>query len=435
MVLINLKLSGEIIMKFKHTLLSTLIFAGLQFGLIATAHAITEDATYESGRTSLVEPIHQNGKTYFIVRGSNVNEVTDFNSGSFLQTVINAIKQSDPVEWQNDFANAGMTRFIKIVDVKLNSAGSDSTKEVALFTNFTDPKVLKKWFEARVDAGQPIYADPKNSTQPFTDSDGNTYQVKSQMIFNLGKNEITPQMAKLTQDATDDLVNSASDDIVIFYVHCTHGKDRTGVQSSYYQINSYLKDNVGNIDTAYLTSLISKGFIKWDTPGETIDVNGTGYNVGKDIYSSSFYKTLPTLYTTDFPQVTDWSSIIPASNELVAPSINDYASTLSICKNGYGSNCLSVTNSKDKLIWKNADVSLNSSLTGYSFYVSYVSKNGVPIKTVAVNTPQVTSDGASITLESVKDATEVKLYVFNANATPVSIINKTKYDFVGSAGL
>jgi hypothetical protein len=413
----------------------------LTFGLVASAIsplllATPAQAEYYNDRTSLVTPLHVNNQVDFIVRGSNIDDVKNINDDQFLQTVINSIKQADPVDWQKDF-NSGEVRKIKIVNVKLNGFHNDN--EVQLFSNMQTEDEAKDFFKARFENGEDLYSPEKNGTMSFTDENGNDYQIKTQLIFNLGKNQIKLEIASLTNKSTDFLAKNARDEIVIFYVHCSHGKDRTGVQSEMYLVNEYLKANANNIDKDYLTSLVSKGFIRWEGSHDQLEENG--YNAGKKIYDSSFYETLADssissddqLLPNLFPQVENWNEIVPDQDDLVAPAINDFAFTSPICKSGYVTedNASCLTLGDNKISWKQNGVNLDSSLSHYSFYVAYLDKKGVPVELVQTSSPTFENGLEVINLPKISsDYTSVKLYATNSNGSPISITNKTKYLFV-----
>ena len=398
--------------------------------------------SFDSGTVSLVYPqrsLANNNVVNFIMRGDSLDTIESFGSQSYLPVLIKAIKQADPIDFYQDF-NGQTSRNIKVIDVKLN--GFHGNNEATLFTNYASGDTAKDYFKKTKPV--PLSAENKTTTSTYTDSDGKSYNITSQMYFVYNpQSEDNNARAKALVDKIYQEASSSSEP-VIFYIHCDSGHDRTGLISTMYLLDNYMKiNNSANYADTDMQRLIELGQVVWK--GDKYNISN--YNDGRKYQQSAYYGSngdefiniLANSFGTD-SGILNWAKIVPATIKTATPpAIDEYAWTSPLCNSGYGGACLTLGN--NILSINNTSMISQEQLGNYSYYLVYVNANGLPIKDNAGENYLKYSPvkGATYPLNinlnnKPAGAAALKLYVYPINDS-MKGSNQSKLDYVASITL
>lgn len=396
--------------------------------------------SFDSGTVSLVYPqrsLANNNVVNFIMRGDALDTIESFGSQSYLPVLIKAIKQADPIDFYQDF-NGQTSRNIKIIDVKLN--GFHGNNEATLFTDYASGDTAEDYFKKTKPV--PLSAENKAITSTYTDTDGKNYNITSQMYFVYNpQSEDNNASAKALVDKIYQQAASSSEP-VIFYIHCDSGHDRTGLISTMYLLDNYMKvNNSANYADTDMQRLIELGQVVWKDDKYNI----SNYNDGRKYQQSAYYGSngdgfiniLANSFGTD-NGILNWAKIVPATiKTATTPAIDEYAWTSPLCNSGYSSTCLAFDD--NILTINNTSMIPPEQLGNYLYYLVYIDANGLPVKD--------SSRGIYLEYSPIKEANYplsidlnnkpanavgVKLYVYPKNNGSISLGNQIKLNYVAS---
>lgn len=313
----------------------------------------------------------------FMVRGPKLDTVYSL-KGQFIKTLLDNIKQSDPVAYEKDFgANA-----------KVDAQGN-------INVNFEEIQL-----SSSSDSNPSVFSKGNSEVVNY---DGKKIKIT---VTNVILDKDPQSNIPATKKIIDDIYNEAKHNTTptIYYAHCTQGMDRTGYFITWYLVHTYQNSDKTLNDVQQYNNVVKLGLVRWSNGSDFTDLNFNtkswqgsnkvaqipadmktqeGFHTGDSFWSS---------YPTDQSQVSSSFGVVPNALE--------YAYTLPLC-GSYTDNCLSVSGNK---------VLITADLSGFdSIYVAYADAAG---KTIKIAGP---FNKDNIILDKPSGTAMTKVYAVNSN--------------------
>ena len=313
----------------------------------------------------------------FMIRGPKLDTVYSL-KGQFIQTLLDNIKQSDPIAYEKDFgANA-----------KVDTQGN-------LVVNFKEIQL-----SGSSDSNPSVFA---KGNSEIVNYDGKKIKIT---VADIIQDKDPQSNIPATKKIIDDIYTEAKHNTTptIYYAHCTQGMDRTGYFITWYLVHSYQNSDKALNTIQQFNNVVKLGLVRWSNGADFTDLN---FN-SKSWQGSNKVAQIPTdmkeqegfhstdSFWTNYP--TDQSQVSSIFGN--TPDASEYAFTLPLC-NSYADNCLSVNGST---------VSISADLSGFgSIYVVYADVNG---KTIKIAGP---FNQSNVMLDKPVGTKLVKIYAVNNN--------------------
>lgn len=350
-------------------------------------------------------------KVSFIVRGATLSGVQSLN-GDFMKSVMNSIRQADPIAFDKDFSIGANGQTFRFVDVIV---GDGNDNEAKLFANLSGETELKNKYDGN--KGMPMTPAIEHSTA-FTDIDNTTYNVITQIAFHDNPQSDT-KLTNTRRLINEEMYNDARKTNIptIYYIHCAQGMDRTGFTSAWYLLHSYLaKAGATTSETnakAEVAEVLHYGLVKWSGDSNIFKQKDWQYSNVMPSFPVIFSKYETTATNSNYAAPysfinTDswWNSVIAASSTAMKsdwgtpPAADAYA-----------------WNKPLEINLNNNTVTVKNHVNYNNIYVAYADVNGVTIKNTQGNYVYQVGNQSSFSLANKPaNAVTAKIYALNSNA-------------------
>ena len=313
----------------------------------------------------------------FMIRGPKLDTVYSL-KGQFIQTLLDNIKQSDPIAYEKDFG----------VNAKVDAQGN-------IVVNFKEIQL-----SGSSDSNPSVFA---KGNSEIVNYDGKKIKIT---VSDIIQDKDPQSNISATKKIIDDIYAETKRNTTptIYYAHCTQGMDRTGYFITWYLVHTYQNSDKALNTVQQFNNVVKLGLVRWSNGADFTDLN---FNT-KSWQGSNKVAQIPTdmkeqegfhstdSFWTNYP--TDQSQVSSIFGN--APDASEYAFTLPLC-NGYADNCLNVNGST---------ASISADLSGFgSIYVVYADVNG---KTIKIAGP---FNQSNVMLDKPVGTKLVKVYAVNNN--------------------
>lgn len=313
----------------------------------------------------------------FMIRGPKLDTVYSL-KGQFIQTLLDNIKQSDPIAYEKDFGT----------NAKVDAQGN-------IVVNFKEVQL-----SGSSDSNPSVFA---KGNSEIVNYDGKKIKI---MVTDVIQDKDPQSNIPATKKIIDDIYSETKRNTTptIYYAHCTQGMDRTGYFITWYLVHTYQNSDKVLDSAQQFNNVVKLGLVRWSNGADFTDLN---FN-SKSWQGSNKVAQIPTDMKVQegFHSTDDFWNNYPTEQSQVSnlfgsvPDASEYAFTLPLC-NSYADNCLNVSGNT---------VSISANLSGFeNVYVIYADANGKTIKTTGP------FNQSNVTLDKPAGTKLVKVYAVNNN--------------------